>query len=413
MSTFGINALCVCVFCLGCLHPSTAAALRASDYLPLASGNEWRYGNSGGGPSSSTLRARFIRTDSAGRQLFALDDLGTGESEIISSNVSRGVELHQESFSDGIGVFNTPVCLAPATFVVGSSCSRSGTARLTIFGVATVTLDFSSTSTITSLATIGTTLGPFNTVRVSTRIRFTGSVQGTAIDETITQTLWVAKDVGAIRATSSDDGTVSLLSAYSIDLDGDTLFSGAPTSHDNCPKVANPNQANNDGDALGDACDPDDDNDGRNDGSDNCPTIANSDQLNSDQDGFGDACDNDDDNDGLFDESDNCPVIANSNQTNFDGDSNGDACDGDDDGDGMVDFFELRYGLNPLDPTDSGLDPDGDGLVNLDEFRRSTNPFLGDSDADGISDDEEIARGTPPNFNPRNITIVTTPLLTE
>ncbi|MEZ4472574.1 MAG: thrombospondin type 3 repeat-containing protein [bacterium] len=30
----------------------------------------------------------------------------------------------------------------------------------------------------------------------------------------------------------------------------------------NCPRNANPNQANLDGDALGDVCDPDDDGDG-------------------------------------------------------------------------------------------------------------------------------------------------------
>jgi uncharacterized protein (UPF0548 family) len=43
---------------------------------------------------------------------------------------------------------------------------------------------------------------------------------------------------------------------------------------DNCPVVANASQANNDGDAQGDACDPDDDNDGVPDASDACPLVA-------------------------------------------------------------------------------------------------------------------------------------------
>jgi hypothetical protein len=54
------------------------------------------------------------------------------------------------------------------------------------------------------------------------------------------------------------------------DADGDGRFEGA----DNCPAVANPSQADNDGDGQGDPCDPDDDNDGVLDVADNCPTQA-------------------------------------------------------------------------------------------------------------------------------------------
>jgi hypothetical protein len=46
---------------------------------------------------------------------------------------------------------------------------------------------------------------------------------------------------------------------------------GIPDTIDNCVGTPNAGQANNDGDALGDGCDPDDDNDGRSDGSDYAP----------------------------------------------------------------------------------------------------------------------------------------------
>jgi hypothetical protein len=54
------------------------------------------------------------------------------------------------------------------------------------------------------------------------------------------------------------------------DDDLDTIENG----DDNCPGVANPAQANNDGDAMGDVCDADDDNDSFPDGTDACPQVA-------------------------------------------------------------------------------------------------------------------------------------------
>ncbi|TAM23255.1 MAG: hypothetical protein EPN60_15485, partial [Nevskiaceae bacterium] len=76
--------------------------------------------------------------------------------------------------------------------------------------------------------------------------------------------------------------------------DGDQ--DGVPDSSDNCPSVANADQADSDGDGLGDACDsvappPDGDGDGVADSGDNCPSIANADQADSDGDGLGNACD--------------------------------------------------------------------------------------------------------------------------
>ena len=54
------------------------------------------------------------------------------------------------------------------------------------------------------------------------------------------------------------------------DADGD----GVPDRNDDCPAVANPDQIDTDGDGLGNACDPDDDNDALPDGQDCAPLDA-------------------------------------------------------------------------------------------------------------------------------------------
>ena len=105
----------------------------------------------------------------------------------------------------------------------------------------------------------------------------------------------------------------------------------------------------NDGDGLCDAGDPDDDNDGVDDGDDNCQFTANTDQANNDGDELGDLCDSDDDNDGVPDEYDNCQFTQNPDQADSDCDTVGDACDVcpdvddtvDNNGDGIPDCSQL------------------------------------------------------------------------
>ena len=125
---------------------------------------------------------------------------------------------------------------------------------------------------------------------------------------------------------------------------GDSDTDGVSNSADNCPAMANADQADEDEDGAGDACDEDSsdgpmgdaDGDGVANNGDNCPLTANPDQADTDGDGIGDACDNandgptgDLDGDGVVNNADNCFTTVNSDQADVDGDGPGDACDPD------------------------------------------------------------------------------------
>ena len=156
---------------------------------------------------------------------------------------------------------------------------------------------------------------------------------------------------------------------------------------DNCPGTPNVDQADGDGDVVGDACD-------------NCPTASNTNQFDQDQDTIGDVCDacpgviggdaGDPDLDGRGNCVDNCPTVANTDQANADGDALGDACDpcplsaaNDADGDtvcGDVDNCAVIF--NPAQ-ADSDLDGRGDLC---DVCPTTSDPGQADGDGDGRGD---------------------------
>ncbi|MBK7874686.1 MAG: thrombospondin type 3 repeat-containing protein [Planctomycetes bacterium] len=164
----------------------------------------------------------------------------------------------------------------------------------------------------------------------------------------------------SIRVTDAanryDQRALTIVVGAVADTDGDGVVDGS----DNCPLVANANQANNDGDAQGDVCDADDDNDTVADVSDNCPLVANANQANNDGDAQGDVCDADDDNDTVADVSDNCPLVANANQANNDGDAQGDVCDADDDNDTVADVSDNCPLVANTNQTNTDGDAQGD-----------------------------------------------------
>ncbi|MDI6856794.1 MAG: dockerin type I domain-containing protein [Dehalococcoidia bacterium] len=168
------------------------------------------------------------------------------------------------------------------------------------------------------------------------------------------------------------------------DWDGDGVADGA----DNCPYVYNPAQTNTDAETI-----------------DNGPVVVGDDVTAPYGDALGDACDDDDDNDWLLDSGE---VAAGT-----------DPLDQDTDGDRVLDGAEVLLGSDPLDPgsrpsctgivdadkdclpadvealfgsSDVARDSDADGITDSVEVKGwGTSPVAGDSDGDACDDDKEIA----------------------
>jgi len=246
-------------------------------------------------------------------------------------------------------------------------------------------------------------------------------------------------DDGLGNACDDDDDNDGVLdvndalplnASESVDTDGDGIGNNADTDDDgdevadeldNCPITSNFNQLDTDGDTLGNVCDNDDDNDGIVDSADAFP-LDSTETLDSDGDGVGDNADwapndssesADTDGDGVGDNADAFPTDA-TETLDTDGDGTGDNTDPDIDGDGvpnsedsfpiqaqysvdtdndgMPDAWEIRFDLNPNDPSDSALDQDGDGISNLEEFLAGTPPS-GSLDIDGNSEYDALTDG--------------------
>ena len=183
-----------------------------------------------------------------------------------------------------------------------------------------------------------------------------------------------------------------IVASSDLDTDGD----GVPDYSDNCPATANADQADDDGDGAGDACDDDADNDGTPDADDGCPD--DSDKTSPGQCGCG-VSDADTDADGALDCHDDCPLDPAKIASGLCG---CDVADDDSDEDGAPDCLDDC----PADPAKTApggcgcgqpdVDDDGDAVADcLDECPDDPGKSLPGVCGCGVSDADADANGWP------------------
>jgi hypothetical protein len=130
---------------------------------------------------------------------------------------------------------------------------------------------------------------------------------------------WMKRDTGVLINDANGNGffdgpigTGGVNVGPAVDTDGDTVLNAcdADDDADGICDFGGPLPSGTPGAPTGCAAGPG--------GADNCPINANASQTNTDFDSMGDACDPDDDNDTVLDGSDNCPLVASPSQANAD-----------------------------------------------------------------------------------------------
>jgi subtilisin-like proprotein convertase family protein len=289
-------------------------------------------------PTSASFTATPVGESSASQTL-TVTNTGSATLAITSATLAGNDAAHFSKGSDACTGANlapnatcsVSVSFAPTTTGAKTAMLRfvdnafgsphdvalSGTGTAPVFAVAPSRGDFSSQRvgsssapqtftvtntgdaplTITNASVIGSPSGQFTEVSDDC----TGHTVAPSATCTVTLTFTptrIGTHEAVLRftsnaATSPDD--VPLRGTGRAVPGADTDSDGVVDTADNCPTVQNPNQADNDGDGIGNVCEDNPPTDTDHDlvytPDDNCPTVPNPGQADTDRDGIGDACD--------------------------------------------------------------------------------------------------------------------------
>jgi hypothetical protein len=214
-----------------------------------------------------------------GRSSLAVDH------QLTFNALTANTLYHVELVSDDVS--GNRLTLIGISFMTGSSADTdvpafSVSPTLDYYLPGKVRLNFSTNEMTQVQVRYGITAGLMDWLVGDEGFSNNHSVEIVSLDPTLNHSFEIdIIDPAGNRRTSS---------VLALIVDGDTDGDGVNDSVDNCPAVANADQADFDGDAIGDACDEDDDNDGVVDELDAFPQDP-TESVDSDGDNFGDNAD--------------------------------------------------------------------------------------------------------------------------
>ena len=193
--------------------------INTSGYDPLADGSSKTYRKNGVDGYTETVLAGTTTINSIATK--SVQDFDGKVS--YSTNDANGIRGHRgydpNYFIPGLGIapltftMSPPLLNVPAIATLGQVVNSTGMVNYAIPSAGiNSNLSYSSNTTPEAFETITVPAGTFNTVRVSSILNISGTINGSTINQTATEIQWVADGVGTVKSVSaSSDITTYLL----------------------------------------------------------------------------------------------------------------------------------------------------------------------------------------------------------